>query len=75
MTGKPTIGILIGSLQTNGLTRKLATAIGKLGADQFDVSVIEIGALPLYNPERESRAWPNGMISARRSRRWTASCS
>ena len=55
MTGKPTIGILIGSLQTNGLTRKLATAIAKLGADQFDVSVIEIGALPLYNPEREEQ--------------------
>jgi chromate reductase len=53
MTGKPTIGILIGSLQTNGLTRKLATAIQKLGTDQFDVSVIEIAALPLYNPERE----------------------
>lgn len=55
MTGEPTIGILIGSLQTNGLTRKLATAIQKLGADQFDVSVIEIGTLPLYNPEREEQ--------------------
>jgi chromate reductase len=55
MTGKPIIGILIGSLQTNGLTRKLAAAIAKLGDDQFDVSVIEIGALPLYNPEREEK--------------------
>lgn len=55
MTAKPTIGILIGSLQANGLSRKLAAAIQTLGADQFHVSVIEIGALPLYNPEREGQ--------------------
>jgi chromate reductase len=58
MTPKPKIGILIGSLQTNGLTRKLAAAIGTLGAGQLDFSVIEIGALPLYNPEREEQGVP-----------------
>ena len=55
MTSKPTIGILIGSLPANGLTRKLASAIQTLGADHFDASVIEIGALPLYNPELEEK--------------------
>jgi chromate reductase len=58
MTTKPTIGILIGSLQASGLTRKLATAIQNLAAAQFDSSVIEIGALPLYNPEREELGVP-----------------
>jgi chromate reductase len=58
MTRKPTIAILIGSLQANGLTRKVATAIQALGADQLDFSVIEIGLLPLYNPEREEQGVP-----------------
>jgi chromate reductase len=58
MTRKPTIAILIGSLQANGLTRKVATAIQALGADHLDFSVIEIGALPLYNPEREDQGVP-----------------
>jgi chromate reductase len=55
MIQKPTIGILIGSLQANGLTRKVATAIQTLGADRLNFSVIEVGALPLYNPEREDQ--------------------
>jgi chromate reductase len=58
MTAKPKIGIIIGSLQTHGLTRKLATAIRTLGADQLDFSVVEIGALALYNPEREEPGVP-----------------
>ncbi|CAN5363886.1 NADPH-dependent FMN reductase [soil metagenome] len=58
MTRTPTIGILIGSLQANGLSRKVATAIQTLGAEQLDFSVIEIGGLPLYNPERETAGVP-----------------
>ncbi|CAN5174464.1 NADPH-dependent FMN reductase [soil metagenome] len=58
MTQNRKIGILIGSLQANGLTRKVANAIRLIGADRLDFSVIEIGALPLYNPEREEGGVP-----------------
>jgi chromate reductase len=58
MTQKLKIGILIGSLQADGLTRKVANAIQSIGADQLDFTVIEIGTLPLYNPEREETGVP-----------------
>lgn len=56
MTQKPAIGIIVGSLQTNGLTRKLADGIRQIGADRLAFTQVEIGALPLYNPERESES-------------------
>lgn len=55
MTHKPTIGILVGSLQVDGLTSKVAAAVQTLGAGKLDFTVIKIGALPLYNPERDEQ--------------------
>lgn len=54
----PTIGILIGSLQAKGLTRKFGNAILQLGADRASFTIIEIGDLPLYNPDREAEGPP-----------------
>lgn len=58
MTQKPKIGILVGSLQMNGLSRKLANAILQLGGAQATLTIHEIGDLPLYNPEREVEGVP-----------------
>ncbi|AOF98755.1 NADPH-dependent FMN reductase domain protein (plasmid) [Blastomonas sp. RAC04] len=55
MTHKPTVGILVGSLQADGLTSKMAAAIQTLGEGKLDFTVIKIGALPLYNPERDEQ--------------------
>jgi chromate reductase len=54
MTQLPKIGILIGSLAANGFSRKLAQGIRQLGADRLTFEFVEIGDLPLYNPERDS---------------------
>jgi chromate reductase len=54
MTQNPKIGILVGSLQANGLSRKLANAVVQLGQAQAALTIHEIGDLPLYNPEREA---------------------
>jgi chromate reductase len=58
MTERPNIGILIGSLQASGLSRKLGNGLALLGADRANFTIIEIGDLPLYNPEREGENLP-----------------
>ncbi|SHM43393.1 chromate reductase [Sphingobium sp. YR657] len=60
MTELPKVGILVGSLQRDGLSRKLANAVISLGDDRLKMRIIEIGDLPLYNPELENEgvtAW------------------
>ncbi|BBC73336.1 ACP phosphodiesterase [Altererythrobacter sp. B11] len=47
------IGILVGSLQRDGLSRRLANAVIALGDDRVKMQIVEIGDLPLYNPELE----------------------
>lgn len=47
------IGIIIGSLQAHGLSRRLANAVRQLGADRLALEVIEIGDLPMYHPHRD----------------------
>lgn len=58
MTKHPAIGILVGSLQASGLTRKFGNAIQQLGGDRARFTIIEIGDLPLYNPDREAETPP-----------------
>ncbi|WP_395943373.1 NADPH-dependent FMN reductase [Brevundimonas sp.] len=54
MTQLPKIGLLIGSLAANGLSRKVAEGIRTIGADRLAFEIVEIGDLPLYNPERDT---------------------
>lgn len=58
MTELPRIGVLVGSLQANGLTHKLAVALQQILADRLALEIIPIGDLPLYNPEREEAGVP-----------------
>lgn len=58
MIDLPKIGVLVGSLQSNGLTRKVAHALQHLAADTLTLQIIEIGDLPLYNPDREAVGVP-----------------
>ena len=48
------IALIVGSNRRDSLNRKLAQALAKLGADQFDVTFAEIDDLPIFNPDRES---------------------
>lgn len=58
MTELSRIGVLVGSLQTNGLTHKVAKAIQHLLADRLVLEFLPIGDLPLYNPELEEGGVP-----------------
>jgi chromate reductase len=48
------LGVIIGSNRRESINRKLAQALIKLGADNFDASVIRIDDLPLYNQDLEA---------------------
>ena len=45
------IAILVGSLRKDSINRKVARSICALRNDNLDCSMIEIGDLPLYNPD------------------------
>lgn len=58
MAQLPTIGIVIGSLQANGLSRKLGNGVRQLGSDRLMLEIIEIGDLSLYHPDRDDGTVP-----------------
>lgn len=58
MTDLPKIGVLVGSLQANGLSHKLALGLQQILADRLALEIVAIGDLPLYNPEREEAGVP-----------------
>jgi chromate reductase len=49
------IAVMVGSLRHDSLNRKLAHALAKLAPDDFRFSQVEIGDLPLYNQDDDSR--------------------
>ncbi|GHV03768.1 ACP phosphodiesterase [Campylobacterota bacterium] len=51
MAGKQTIGILLGSLRRESFCRKIANEIARLFASDFDVKIIEIGELAMFNQD------------------------
>jgi NAD(P)H-dependent FMN reductase len=54
------VGMLVGSLRKESLTRKVAKAVISLAPGLLDCSVIEIGDLPLYNEDLDGEppaAW------------------
>lgn len=58
MTTLPRIGVLIGSLQAKGNSRKIARALQDILAPRLTLDIVEIGDLPLYNPERDAEDVP-----------------
>ena len=51
---KHKLGILVGSNRRESINRKLAQALVRLGADQFDAKFISIDDLPMYNQDNEN---------------------
>ncbi len=45
------IGVLVGSLRKDSVTRKLATTVAGLFPHDYTVEFVEIGDLPLYNQD------------------------
>jgi NAD(P)H-dependent FMN reductase len=55
---KPQIAIVVGSNRRDSINRKLAQALVKLGASQFDAKLVRIDDLPLYNQDLEANLPP-----------------
>ncbi len=54
------IAVLVGSLRTGSLNRKMARVLMKLSPGSLKLEIIEIGGLPLYNSDSEDNppaAW------------------
>jgi chromate reductase len=50
---KPQIAVIVGSNRRESINRKLAHALAKLGARQFDAKFVRIDDLPMYNQDNE----------------------
>ncbi|MBA2651957.1 MAG: NAD(P)H-dependent oxidoreductase [Tatlockia sp.] len=55
---KKKIGIIVGSLRKESWSRKLAQALIKLLPSSFEAEIVEIGELPLYNPDPDDEGRP-----------------
>lgn len=47
------IAVIVGSLRRDSFNRKLATALTRLGPQDFSFKQLEIGDLPLYNQDQD----------------------
>ena len=48
------VAAVIGSIRKDSINRKLALAVAELAPPSLKVSLVELGSLPLYNPDLES---------------------
>ena len=52
------VAVLVGSLRKGSLSRKVAHALSGLAPDRLKLEIVEIGDLPLYNPDLEDSVPP-----------------
>lgn len=51
---KPHVAIIVGSNRRESINRKLAQALAKLAAKDFDASIVRIDDLPMFSQDNES---------------------
>ncbi len=61
------VAVLVGSLRGASLNRKMALAMAGLAPASLNLSVVEIGALPLYNEDLENPVPPSAWIGFRQA--------
>jgi len=47
----PNVAVLVGSLRQQSINRKLALALGRLAEPKLDLTLVELGDLPMYNDD------------------------
>ncbi|HPQ97352.1 MAG: NAD(P)H-dependent oxidoreductase [Thiothrix sp.] len=52
------VAVIVGSLRKDSFNRKLAHALAGLAPDNLQFDFVEIGGLPLYNPDLEENSTP-----------------
>ena len=60
------VGVIVGSLRKESYTRKFARAVMAMAPPTLSLSFIEIGELPLYNPDLEGESAPPAWMEFRR---------
>jgi len=66
MSAVPTVAVLIGSLRKESNTRKFTRAVIALNAAPLNFQFVEIGDLPVYNPDLEGENAPPSWLELRR---------
>jgi len=51
---KPRVAVIVGSNRRDSINRKLAQALVKLAADEFDARFVRIDNLPMFNQDNEN---------------------
>ena len=54
MPATRSVAVLVGSLRKESFNRKMANALIGLAPSELELSIVEIGALPLYNQDYEA---------------------
>jgi chromate reductase len=65
METKFEIAVLVGSLRADSVSRKVAGALAALAPESLDLRIVEIGDLPMYNPDADARNPPDSWIEFR----------
>ncbi|WP_312412667.1 NAD(P)H-dependent oxidoreductase [Shinella sp.] len=52
------VAVFVGSLRKGSFNRKIAHALAGLAADELKLEIVEIGDLPLYNPDLDEDTPP-----------------
>lgn len=56
MAEQAKVAVLVGSLRKDSFSRKMALALGGIAGPELSLGIVEIGALPFYNPDIEEEA-------------------
>jgi chromate reductase len=59
------VAVVVGSLRKGSITRKVANALRSLASDRLKMEIVEIGDLPLYNPDLDEKP-PEAWVELRR---------
>jgi chromate reductase len=52
------VAVLVGSLRKGAFSRSIALALKEIAAPRLDLGIVEIGDLPLYNPDLDGETPP-----------------
>jgi len=66
MSSRVDIAVLVGSLRKDSITRRLANALTALAPAPLLLSIVEIGHLPMYNPDLDSDDPPHSWTEFRK---------
>ncbi len=61
------VAVLVGSLRQGSFSRAMAWALRDVAAPRLKMDIVEIGGLPLYNPDLDDDTPPDSWVNFRRA--------